>query len=151
MQDFRARGWDIGIYRSRSEGWLAGVCAGLGARSDLPNWVIRASVIGLFFFLGSLVIWLYFLACFVIAPETSRSPHRSSKSDVNKETLENDFGNNLTDIDSLPVNDLGSVLKRSRERKKKAIRDIEAMEAYVASREYDATEALSDFTHNNER
>ncbi len=139
LEDLRARGWDIGIYRSCSEGWLGGVCAGLGARSDLPNWVIRASVIGLFFFSGSLVIWLYFLACFVIAPETSRWAHRLPKTEVKKETLENNFGNNLRDLDSLTANDLRSVLKRSRDRKKKAIRDIEAMEAYVASREYDAT------------
>ena len=138
MEDLRSSGWGIGVYRSRYEGWLAGVCAGLGARSDLPNWVIRACLIGLFFFFGTQVIWLYFLAWFVIAPETSRCARRPVKTGVNKETLESNFGNKLRTRDFLSANDLGSVLNRARERKKKAIRDIEAMEAYVASKEYDA-------------
>jgi hypothetical protein len=37
----RASGWGMGLYRQRSEGWIAGLCSGLARYWDVPNWVVR--------------------------------------------------------------------------------------------------------------
>ena len=50
----RRRGWGMGLYRNRSEGWVGGVCAGLAAHWDVPNWVVRLAAVALLMFTGSL-------------------------------------------------------------------------------------------------
>ena len=67
VDESRRRGWGMGLYRNRSEGWVGGVCAGLAAHWDVPNWVVRLAVVALLMFTGSLAFWLYMLAWVVIA------------------------------------------------------------------------------------
>ena len=40
----RRRGWGMGLYRNRSEGWISGVCRGC-AHWDVPNWVVRLAAV----------------------------------------------------------------------------------------------------------
>ena len=68
----RRRGWGMGLYRNRSEGWIGGVCAGLAAHWDVPNWVVRLAAVALLMFTGSLAFWLYVIAWVGIAPKASR-------------------------------------------------------------------------------
>ena len=68
----RRRGWGMGLYRNRSEGWIGGVCAGLAAHWDVPNWVVRLAAVALLMFTGSLAFWLYVIAWVAIAPKASR-------------------------------------------------------------------------------
>ena len=86
----RASGWGMGLYRARSEGWIAGLCSGLARYWDVPNWVVRLAAVALLMFTGALAFWLYILAWVAIAPAPSRwSESTAENGEVEMEYDEN--------------------------------------------------------------
>ena len=86
----RASGWGMGLYRKRSEGWIAGLCSGLARYWDVPNWVVRLAAVALLMFTGALAFWLYILAWVAIAPAPSRwSDSAAESGEVEMEYDEN--------------------------------------------------------------
>ena len=143
FDDSRRRGWGMGLYRNRSEGWIGGVCAGLAAHLDVPNWVVRLAAVALLMFTGSLAFWLYVIAWVGIAPTASRW------SDLPEEgveiEMEYDEGRHAyrrktvfrcTDTPAERVSE-------AKERVATAASRIEAMERYVTSRQYDLNREFS--------
>ena len=137
FSESRQRGWGMGLYRNRAEGWIGGVCAGLAAHWDVPNWVIRLAAVALLMFTGAPAFWLYVLAWFAIAPQTSRwseTPYASDAPDMEYDEDRHTFRRKTvfryTDAPK-------ERLRKARERLDGASRRIEAMERYVTSRQYD--------------
>ena len=76
----RASGWGMGLYRKRSEGWIAGLCSGLARYWDVPNWVVRLAAVALLMFTGALAFWFHILAWVAIAPAQSRRSSSAAES-----------------------------------------------------------------------
>ena len=139
----RRRGWDMGFYRNRSEGWIGGVCAGLAAHWDLPNWFVRLAAVALLMFTGALAFWLYVIAWVAIAPKTSRW------SELTKEEveIEMEYGEDRHTYRRKSVfryNDAPAErVRKAKERVAEAASRIEAMERYVTSRQYDLNQEFS--------
>lgn len=70
FNESRRRGWGMGLYRSSTEGWIGGVCAGLAEHWDVPNWVVRLAAIALLMFMGTLAFWLYVLVLIFLQPKS---------------------------------------------------------------------------------
>ena len=137
FKESRQRGWGMGLYRNRSEGWIGGVCAGLAAHWDVPNWVIRLAAIALLMFTGTLAFWLYVLAWFAIAPQASRWSNVADEDnaldmeyDEDKQAFRRKTVFRYTDAPS-------ERLRKAKERIDSASKRVEAMERYVTSRQYD--------------
>ena len=129
----RRRGWGMGLYRNCSEGWVGGVCAGLAAHWDVPNWVVRLAAVALLMFTGALAFWLYVLAWVAIAPKSSRW---SELLDEDRHTYRRKTVFRYTDAPAERV-------RKAKERVAKAAERIEAMERYVTSRKYDLNREFS--------
>ncbi len=139
----RRRGWGMGLYRNRSEGWVGGVCAGLAAHWDVPNWVVRLAAVALLMFTGSLAFWLYVLAWVGIAPKASRWSELHDEEieidmeyDEDRHTYRRKTVFRYTDAPAERV-------RKAKERVAKAAYRIEAMERYVTSRKYDLNREFS--------
>jgi len=52
-------GYNRNLYRSSTQGWIAGVCAGLAESYGQPVWLVRLIFVTLFLFSGSLAVLLY--------------------------------------------------------------------------------------------
>ena len=139
----RASGWGMGLYRKRSEGWIAGLCSGLARYWDVPNWVVRLAAVALLMFTGALAFWLYILAWVAIAP----APSRWSESAADSGEVEKEFDENrhvyrrktpfrYTDAPS-------ERMKKVQGRMTAAVTRVEAMERYVTSRQYDLNREFS--------
>ena len=133
----RRRGWGMGLYRNPSEGWIGGICAGLAAHWDVPNWVVRLAAVALLMFTGSLAFWLYVIAWIFIAPKASRwsGAHEEEIEivmdyDEDRHTYRRRAVFRYTDAPAERV-------RKARERVASAASRIEAMERYVTSRQYD--------------
>ena len=68
----RRRGWGMGLYRNRSQGWIGGVCSGLADHWGLPFWMTRLAAVALLIFTGSLAFWSYVAAWMLLAPQPTR-------------------------------------------------------------------------------
>ncbi len=139
----RRCGWGMGLYRNRSEGWIGGVCAGLAARWDVPNWVVRLVAVALFMFTGAIAFWLYVIAWIAIAPEASRWSELPEEEveiereyDEDRHTYRRKTVFRYTDAPAERV-------RKAKERVAKAASRIEAMERYVTSRQYDLNREFS--------
>ena len=102
----RRRGWGMGLYRNRSEGWIGGVCAGLAAHWDVPNWVVRLAAVALLMFTGSLAFWLYVIAWVGIAPKASRwseLPDEEVEIEMEEEFAEEDPVAEIVEVAGSPV------------------------------------------------
>ena len=139
----RASGWGMGLYRARSEGWIAGLCSGLARYWDVPNWVVRLAAVALLMFTGALAFWLYILAWVAIAP----APSRWSESTAENGEVEMEYDENrhvyrrktpfrYTDAPS-------ERMKKVQSRMTAAVTRVEAMERYVTSRQYDLNRECS--------
>jgi phage shock protein C len=127
----------------RSEGWVGGVCAGLAAHWDVPNWVVRLAAVALLMFTGSLAFWLYVFAWVAIAPKASRWSELPDKEieidmeyDEDRHTYRRKTVFRYTDAPAERV-------RKAKERVAKAAERIEAMERYVTSRKYDLNREFS--------
>ncbi|NDH39626.1 MAG: PspC domain-containing protein [Gammaproteobacteria bacterium] len=137
FSESRRRGWGMGLYRSSTEGWIGGVCAGLAEHWDVPNWVVRLAAIALLMFMGTLAFWLYVLAWFAIAPKASRwaasvdeHPEVEMEYDEDRHTYRRKTVFRYTDAPTERV-------RKAKERVAAAASRVEAMERYVTSRQYD--------------
>ena len=139
----RRRGWGIGLYRNRSEGWIGGLCAGLAAHWDVPNWIVRLVAVALLIFTRELAFWLYVIAWVAIAPKASRWSELPKE--VVEIEMEYDEGRHTyrrktvfrcTDTPAERV-------RKAQDRAAKAASRIEAIERYVTSRQYDLNREFS--------
>ena len=137
FRESRRRGWGMGLYRNRSEGWIGGVCAGLAVHCDLPNWVVRLAALALLMFTAALAFWLYVIAWVAIAPKASRWSELPREEveiemeyDEDRHTYRRKTVLRYTDAPAMRI-------RKARERVAKAASRIEAMERYVTSRQYD--------------
>ena len=139
----RGLGWGIGLYRNRSEGWLGGVCAGLAAHWDMPNWVVRLAAVALLIFTGALAFWLYMIAWVAIAPKASRW----SELPVEEVEIELEHDEDPPAYRRKTVfryTDLPTErIRKAKQRVAKAASRVEAMERYVTSRQYDLNREFS--------
>ena len=143
FRESRRRGWDVGLYRNRSEGWIGGVCAGLAAHWDLPNWFVRLAAVALLMFTGALAVWLYVIAWLAIAPEASRwSELPREEVEIEMEYEEDRHTHRRKTVfrySDAPVDRV----RKAKERVAEAASRIEAIERYVTSRQYDLNQEFS--------
>ena len=143
FRESRRRGWDIGFYRNRSEGWIGGVCAGLAAHWDLPNWFVRLAAVVMLMFTGALAFWLYMIAWVAIAPKVSRwseLPEEEVEIEMEYDADRHTYRcNNVFRYTDAPP----ERVRKAKERVAKAASRIEAMERYVTSRQYDLNREFS--------
>ena len=133
----RRSGWGMGLYRNRSEGWIGGVCAGLAAHWDVPNWVVRLAAVALLMFTGSLAFWLYVIAWVGIAPKASRwSDFPEEEVEIEMEYDEDRHTHRRKTV-FRSTDAPAERVRKAKERVIKAASRIEAMESYVTSRQYD--------------
>ncbi|MDC0572619.1 PspC domain-containing protein [Luminiphilus sp.] len=137
FSESRQRGWGMGLYRNRAEGWVGGVCAGLAGYWDVPNWVIRLAAVALLMFTGTLAFWLYVLAWFAVAPQASRWSETSGEGgaldmeyDEDRHAFRRKAVFRYTDAPA-------QRLRKAQERVSSAGKRVEAIERYVTSRQYD--------------
>ena len=139
----RRRGWDMGLYRNRSEGWIGGVCAGLAAHWDLPNWFVRLAAVALLMFTGALAFWLYAIAWVAIAPKASRwSEVLKEEVEIEMERDEDRHTHRRKTV-SRYTDAPADRVRKAKERVAEAASRIEAMERYVSSEQYDLNREFS--------
>ena len=139
----RRRGWGMGLYRNRSEGWVGGVCAGLAAHWDVPNWVVRLAAVALLMFTGSLAVWLYVLAWVAIAPKASRwSELPEEEIEIDMEYDEDRHAYRKRTVFHYP-DAPSDRLRKAQERLNEVLGRVESMERYVTSRRYDLNREFS--------
>ena len=139
----RRSGWGMGLYRNRSEGWIGGVCAGLAAHLDVPNWVVRLAAVALLMFTGSLAFWLYVIAWVGIAPKASRwSDLLEEEVEIEMEYDEDRHAYRRKTVFRY-TDAPAERVRKAKERVAKAASRIEAMECYVTSRQYDLNREFS--------
>ena len=143
FSESRKRGWGMGLYRNRSEGWIGGVCAGLAAHWDVPNWVVRLAALALLMFTGTLAFWIYVLAWFAIAPKASRwSDLPEEEVDIEMEYDEDSHAYRRKTVFRY-TDAPGERLRKAQDRMASAMKRVEAMERYVTSRQYDLNREFS--------
>ena len=139
----RRDGWGLNLYRNSQQSVLCGVAAGLADYWDVAPWVVRLLWVGAFLFTGTLALWVYLVAWFLMA----RRPARASLSGYGKDELEYEDAPVEMEYDErhhgyrprkvFRYSDSSSVrLRRARERLDAALRRVEDMESYVTSRQY---------------
>ena len=139
----RRLGWGMGLYRNRSEGWLGGVCAGLAARWDVPNWVVRLAAVALLMFTGAPAFWLYVIVWVAIAPKASRwSELPEEEVEIEMEYDEDLHAHRPKTVFRYTDSPTERV-RKAKERVTKAASRVEAMERYVTSRQYDLNREFS--------
>ena len=139
----RRLGWGMGLYRNRSEGWLGGVCAGLAAHWDVPNWVVRLAAVALLMFTGAIAFWLYVIAWVAIAPKASRwSELPEGEVEIEMEYDEDLYAHRRKTVFRYTDSPTERVC-RAKERMAKAASRVEAMERYITSRQYDLNREFS--------
>ena len=139
----RRLGWGMGLYRNRSEGWLGGVCAGLAARWDVPNWVVRLAAVALLMFTGAPAFWLYVIVWVAIAPKASRwSELPEEEVEIEMEYDEDLHAHRRKAVFRYTDSPTERV-RKAKERVTKAASRVEAMERYVTSRQYDLNRECS--------
>ena len=139
----RRRGWGMGLYRNRSEGWIGGLCAGLAAYWDVPNWIVRLVSVALLMFTDGLAFWLYVIAWVAIAPKASRWSELP-EDEVEIEMEYDEDGPTYRRKTVIRFTDAPAErVRKAKERVAKAASRIEAMERYVTSRQYDLNREFS--------
>jgi phage shock protein C len=139
----RAAGWGMNLYRNTRDGKIGGVAAGLADHWEVAHWVVRLIWVGAFLFTGTLALWAYLAAWIVLAP---RPRHHYAGAGGFEE---DDFDDIEVDMEYderrhtyrprkvFSYSEPGTVrLQRARERLDAAVARVEAMEAYVTSRQY---------------
>ena len=140
----RAGGWGMNLYRNTREGKIAGVAAGLADYFDVAPWVVRLTWVGAFLFTGTLALWAYLGAWFLLAPRPRRRTADDSEAvdavyeEMAVEMEYDEKHHHYRPRKVFRYSDSSSVrLQRARERLDAALRRVEDMESYVTSRQYD--------------
>lgn len=146
LRERKARGWGMGLYRNRSAGWIAGVCAGLGDHWDIPYWMVRLGVIALFIFSGgSVAFWGYIAAWLLLGTQPSRwdrTHDGEAPSDVEMEYDEEIHTYRPKTVFRYSGSPTER-LRKARGRLDDALARTEAIERYVTSRQYDLNREFS--------
>ncbi|QDF66682.1 envelope stress response membrane protein PspC [Shewanella sp. SNU WT4] len=61
------------LYRNRAQGKIAGVCAGLADYFNFETWLVRVVVVSIFLLGGSGVVFILYIALWVILDETPKT------------------------------------------------------------------------------
>jgi phage shock protein C len=143
-------GWGMNLYRNTRDGKIAGVCAGLADHLDVAHWVVRLTWVAAFLFTGTLALWLYLAAWFLMAPRPQRRDADGSfhdAADFDEVEVEMEYDERHHDYRPRKVfrySESSSVrLQRARERLDAALRRVEDMESYVTSRQYELNREFS--------
>ena len=139
----RRRGWGMGLYRNRSEGCIGGVCAGLAAHWDVPNWVVRLVAVALLMFTGAIAFWLYVIAWVAIAPKVSRWSELPEEEVEIEMEYDEDRHTHRRKTVSRYTDGPAKRVRKVKERVANAASRIEAMERYVTSRQYELNREFS--------
>lgn len=137
--DQRRNGWGMGLYRNRTEGWIAGVCAGLADHWNVPNWMVRLATVALFIFTGSLAFWGYIIAIFLLASRRDACYDEDEVTMEYDERVQTYRPKQAFRYSSAPT----ERLRRAQERLDNALGRVEIMERYVTSRRYDLNQKFS--------
>lgn len=138
----KRRGWGMGLYRNRSQGWLGGVCAGLADHWDVANWIVRLAAIALLIFTGSIAFWAYLLGWFLLAPRPTRWDGDDDDVVVAMEYDENSHSYRKRKV--FTYSEAPSErLRKARARLDQALARVETVERYVTSRRYDLNREFS--------
>ena len=150
---FHARkhgGWGMNLYRNTRDGKIAGVCAGLADHWDIAPWVVRLTWIAAFLFTGTLALWAYIVAWFMLAPRPTRRGDDGSWYDEDQYgevEVEMEYDEKHHDYRPRKVfrySDSSSVrLQRARERLDAALHRVQDMESYVTSRQFELNKEFS--------
>lgn len=150
LQSRRRSGWGLNLYRNTREGMLTGVAAGLADHWDVAPWVARLLWVGGFLFTGSLALWVYLAAWWLMAPRPVRMAGDGRHTDrLEYEVVEVDMEYDERHRNYRPrkvfrYSDSSAVrLQRARERLDTALRRVEDMEAYVTSRQFELNKEFS--------
>ncbi|MFC6671982.1 PspC domain-containing protein [Marinobacterium aestuariivivens] len=73
-------GYNRNLYRSSTQGWIAGVCAGLAETYGQPVWLARIIFLTLFLFSGSLAVLLYLVAVVLLERRPRAAPREAPAS-----------------------------------------------------------------------
>lgn len=151
MRSRKNSGWGMNLYRNTREGKVAGVAAGLADHWDIAHWVVRLMWVGAFLFTGTLALWGYIGAWFLMSPR----PHSSAvdgstgydEQEYFDEYTEMEYDEHRHDYRPKKVfrySDSSSErLTRARDRLDAALRRVEGMESYVTSRQYNLNKEFS--------
>lgn len=138
----RRAGWGMDLYRNRSRGWIAGVCAGLADHWGVPSWMVRLGALALFIFTGTLAFWGYVAAVILLARrpgrwvESERAAHVEMEYD---EDLHHYRKRTVFKYSEAPT----VRLRKARRRLEEALGRVESMERYMTSRRYDLNREFS--------
>jgi phage shock protein C len=146
----KKNGWGMNLYRNTREGKIAGVAAGLADHWDVAHWVVRLLWVGAFLFTGTLALWVYLGAWFLLAPRQDRrwgggDPYIDDPLDDPDLEMEYDERHHhYRPRKVFQYTEPSSVrLQRARERLDAALQRVEDMESYVTSRQYQLNKEFS--------
>lgn len=135
----RRSGWGMDLYRNRSEGWIAGVCAGLADHWSVPNWMVRLAAVTLFFMTGSLAFWAYIVAIFALGSRRDADDCESAEMEYD-ESVQSWRPRKVMRYSGAPT----ERLRRAQMRMDATLGRIEVMERYVTSRRYALNQRFRD-------
>lgn len=115
----KRNGYNRNLYRSSSQGWIAGVCAGLAESYGQPVWLARMIFVTLFLFSGSLAVLLYLAGVVLLERRPTVAPQPSPRRPVF------DYGQSRS-----------ARLRQLSERMRALDRRLQSMERYVTSSRY---------------
>lgn len=115
----KRNGYNRNLYRSSTQGWIAGVCAGLAESYGQPVWLVRLIFITLFLFSGSLAILLYLAGVVLLERRPTVAPQAPPRRPV-------------FDYDQ----PRSSRLRQLNERMRALDQRLQSMERYVTSSRY---------------
>lgn len=134
----------MGLYRDRRRGWVGGVAAGLASYWDVAPWVVRLLWFCGFVFTGSLALWAYLAAWFLLATRPRAGASRAEEREAEVELEYDELSQRYRPRRIFRYGEPASVrLARANERLEAALSRVEAMERYVTSRQYRLREEIS--------
>ena len=151
MRSRKNSGWGMNLYRNTREGKIAGVAAGLADHWDIAHWVVRLMWVGAFLFTGTLALWGYIGAWFLMSPRPYRTTDADSSGYDEQEYFDeytemeyDEYRHDYRPKKVFRYNDSSSErLTRARDRLDAALRRVEGMEGYVTSRQYNLNKEFS--------
>ncbi|NIB43913.1 envelope stress response membrane protein PspC [Pseudomaricurvus alkylphenolicus] len=135
IESRRRDGWGMNLYRNKSEGKIAGVCAGLADHFDFDPWVVRLFFIAGFVFLNGLAIFAYVAGWMLMAPASDNAVE-SVEYDERRHSYRR---KNMFRHSASP----SRRLQEAQRRLNGVMRRVEDMEAYVTSRQYELNREFS--------
>ncbi len=133
----RRQGYGMNLYRNKKDGWLGGVCAGLGDHLNIEHWIIRLIAVGALLFFNSLAVFAYLGACVLLAKRPKKL--RVKPQTEYDEVAHQDRPRNLFSYPGNP----SERLRTARERLDDVLNRVETMERYVTSKRYNLDREFS--------